>query len=501
MSASHIRIHLTEYSPYVGRYCPIRRVKFQSGDKVVVCRKKDIPISFDVWREFSLDREDKCIFCNLPIEVELPLVNEISSVSPPLSPPPPLRPLLAPPIRPTLSTTIPYRPTSTSSKTFLRGSILSGCLVALISFGYWIFIDPTSSIARWIQLAQALFVGQMMLLTLVICLIPAFSYYLMNQRDRVGRVITETLLFLGVFLVFRWWLFGSNVFGIWLVYAAALIIILEAGSHLVEWYKIVTLERLARNAPFKSLQDKAEAVEKMFYYQLILYISVPFGLILGTIIGLVRGQSPQAIVILCLHLVLSFAVIILLYFLFYAFRRMTDTLFRASHLVSPQITTEQINTSSGFVDRLGQIFRFLIPSKQPETENRALQDLSLACMVSDLRKIYFYDATHNVALLIALVAVVISLWGFSVDMKWLVGSLIGLVLVFNQLPYVIGQAQMHAKVLEKYEGVNRAEVAEKLKKYAPLFPSFDSVAALFMSGTAGGIVYFLIDQFVKSLLQ
>ena len=58
-----------------------------------------------------------------------------------------------------------------------------------------------------------------------------------------------------------------------------------------------------------------------------------------------------------------------------------------------------------------------------------------------------YDAVHNVILLVGFAAVVAGLWGVSIDMKWLIASLVGLSLLFNQLPFVLGQSALHENVL------------------------------------------------------
>ena len=147
------------------------------------------------------------------------------------------------------------------------------------------------------------------------------------------------------------------------------------------------------------------------------------------------------------------------------------------------ITSESIRGGSGLVSKIGKILRFIVSPPKPEAIDQEQKDLDLACIVADLRKVYLYDAVHNVILLVAFAAIVAGLWGISIDIKRLVASLVGLSLLFNQLPYVLGQSAFHEKVLERYEGVKRAEMAEKLKKYAPLFPKSDFLATLFMTGT------------------
>jgi hypothetical protein len=354
---------------------------------------------------------------------------------------------------------------------------------------------------QWQGMAGLLIVGQMALLTITICLTPTIAYHLTKRWGRVARAALETLLFLTLLFGFGYWLLGAVAFGVWLIYGTALILLLEAGGHFVEHHKVVTLKRLAKSVSFKNMQSDAEAFEEMHRSEWTLYTSVPIGLVIGTVIGLVRNQTPEEILTLCLQLVLLLASLVLLLFLVYAFAQMKDPLFRTTVLSVPQIIDEQMKKRNGFISKIVRALRFRVPRPRPKTIDQEQKDLDLACMVADLRRIYLYDSVHNVILLVAFATVVARLWGVPIDVKWLLVSLLGLSLLFNQLPYVLGQAALHEKVLERYEGVKRAEMAEKLKKYTPLFPTSDFLAALFTTSTAGGILYFLLDNFVKEALK
>lgn len=373
-------------------------------------------------------------------------------------------------------------------------------LYTLVGLGL-LFAFVSWFVLQWRGAAAFLFVSQVTLLTITVCLTPTISYYLTKRRGRVARVVVETLLFAVLLFSFGFWFFGSAIFGIWIVYAIVLILLLEIGSHFVDYQKIGTLQRLTKNVSFKGMQSAAETFEKMFHSELTLYISLPIGLIVGTVIGLVRNQTLEATLALCFQIVLLLASLVLLFFLVYAFARMKDPLFKTIQVPSPKIADEWMKERSGFISKVGKILRFLVPPPKPETTDQEQKDLDLACMVADLRKIYLYDAVHNVVLLVAFVAVTMGLWGISIDVKWLIASLLGLSLLFNQLPFALGQSALHEKVLERYEGAKRADIAEKLKKYSPLFPTFDFLAALFTTGTAGGVLYVLLDNFVKEALK
>jgi len=358
-----------------------------------------------------------------------------------------------------------------------------------------------SLLFNWQGSARLLFVSQMLLLIIAICLTPTAAHHLTKRQGRIARVVVETLLFIVSFIAFGYWLIGGTVFGIWIAYAAVLVLLLEIGAHFVDYHKIVTLKRLSRSVSFKHVQSNAEALEKLFHSELVLYVSVPLGLTAGTTIGLVRGQTPGVVLVLCIQIVLLLASLVLLFFLVKSFAQMRDPLFKTTQTYSPKIANEWMVERKGFIHKIGRVLRFLVPSPKPETVDQEQKDLDLACMVADLRKVYLYDAVHNVILLVAFTATVIGLWGIHIDVRWLIASLIGMSLLFNQLPFVLGQSALHEKVLERYEGTKRADIAEKLKKYSPLFPTSDFLAALFTTGTAGGVLYVLLDNFIKEALK
>jgi hypothetical protein len=112
-----------------------------------------------------------------------------------------------------------------------------------------------------------------------------------------------------------------------------------------------------------------------------------------------------------------------------------------------------------------------------------------------------YDATHNVILLVTLVTFVLNFFGMTVGWALLIGSFLGATFLLSHLPYAVGQWLLHRQVLRRYTGVEHAEVAEKLGKYAPWCPTPTFIAALTTTGTAGGVLSGLLNEFVKGLFK
>ncbi len=196
--------------------------------------------------------------------------------------------------------------------------------------------SSTPSVAgSWSEL---LFFCQMLLLTVVVCLAPTVVSWILRRGRYVVRVIVESLAFIVIFLGFGLWLFGGSALGIWIIYASALTVVIEAGSHFVEWRKDTTLKRLKDGISYKSIEADAEAIKKMTRYEVTLYVPVPIGLIIGTVIGLIRHQTTLQIVEFCVQLVLFLAALVLLYFLVVGSLRMSDPLFRTIPRSSPELT-------------------------------------------------------------------------------------------------------------------------------------------------------------------
>jgi hypothetical protein len=129
---------------------------------------------------------------------------------------------------------------------------------------------------------------------------------------------------------------------------------------------------------------------------------------------------------------------------------------------------------------------------------------NVAYAVSELRKVYLYDSIHDAMLLVSFLALALRLgqvlicknpvcflsllpcFGAEhIEKGWLLGGLTAVVLVLNQLPFMLGQRGLHLLVLDTLEGWSRAETIAKIKEGLVLFPKIEFLAALFSTDTAG----------------
>lgn len=420
----------------------------------------------------------------------------------PMAPPPPFwRDNTGAMAIPPLMAAAPPPPAAAPPPALFRRLVITLIVIALLVGGLYLVVRITGGASSPVAgqksntaltstfSSMLLFISQIVLLTTAICLIPTFVYRLTRRQARVIRVFVESLIYIALFQVFGLWLFGTAALGTWIIYASALIILIEAGSHLVQWRKDSTLKRLVDGSSFKSIKGDADAIEKMARYEVVLYIPVPVGLISGMIIGLIRHQTPLQIVEFCFQLVLSLAALVLFYFLCVGFKRMYDPLFKTIPASLPEFALKK---------RKGKNTPKFPPRPQ---KNLDQQYIDLACDVSGLRKVYKFDALHNTIMLVAFLAVVTKVTFVAVDMKWIIASLLLLTLVFSEIPYGIGQYLLHQRILENYTGGKYAEMAKKLQDYAPTFPPWEFLGALLTTGTAGGILYVLFSQFIQNVLS
>jgi len=340
-------------------------------------------------------------------------------------------------------------------------------------------------VAFFLRWPRLLFATQMLLLTTSVCLTPTLSYHLTRRWGRFARAILEILLLNVIVVSFYLWLWRSAGLVHWIIYPVTLILIVEAGGHLVEWNKVRTLRRLSTSKLFANIQSETEALERMFQYEKLLYLPLPLGLIAGTIWGLAKGLDPKESIHICVQLIFWGASLALLVFLVISFVRMADPLLDDRELPLPGGTS-------------GRAGRKKFRLKASATTHEARKVLDLTMMVVDLRKVYLFDSSHSVILLVACAAIALG-WGAENKILLLLVFVMA-TFVFNHLPYIIGQSRLHENVLKPYEGLQRAEINAKLKEHAPYFPKWEFLAVMLTSSPAGGAVYFLLEHTVNRVL-
>lgn len=344
------------------------------------------------------------------------------------------------------------------------------------------------------------FFGKMALFATGICVMPTIAHYL-GKKNIIVSILLEVILLTLLLYVFIIWLLRMANPGIWLLWSAVMLVVIEIGGYIIKWHFNATKNRISKMPLFSQFQGNVSMFQTMLRNGIIFYLSIPIGFMAGTIAGLIMGLPPQRILILSVIIVLILAQAVLLGLLIASFARMIDPIFKASAMQGTGFSNECLTEKKGMFNRFTKILRLVVPQLNPFSKSHQEDDLSFALIATDIRKLYLYDAIHNAVLLVAYTAACATLFGFSISVKWIIVAAITASLFFNQLPYVIGQSLLHQKVLERYEGMERATMTGDLKKHVPLLPIIDFMTALFASGTGGGFLYIILNSLISNAFK
>lgn len=324
---------------------------------------------------------------------------------------------------------------------------------------------------------------QLMLAATMVSFVPTLLLPLNREKHRWAVGTIEALAYFLMIVLLAVWR-GHSIWNAWIGYAGLLIALVVGGGHLVEWYRDDILTRVRKDTTAAKVHSDLTKIDNFFHDEQFIYVSVPLGLASGLLIGWWKHLEPWTVIIVAVQAMAFLFVVTLLVFLLKLFHRMWDPILRFDQGVKKTIPTEM--------------------------------EHNVAYAVSELRKVYLYDSIHDAMLLVSFLALALRLgqvqigknhvcflsFGLcsgaaQIDKGWLLGGLAAVILVLNQLPFMVGQRQLHLLVLDKLEGWSRAETFAKIKESLVLFPKIEFLAALFASGSAGGAVWSLAEKLIK----
>jgi hypothetical protein len=371
---------------------------------------------------------------------------------------------------------------SASTKDWLRkyrgpiACLLSSLLALVVFLGSWSSESQSPSPGK--SLAT-----QLMLAATMITFVPTVLLPFNREKHRVVIGTIEALAYF-LTIVLLAVLRGHSVWNAWIGYAGLLVALVVGGGHLVEWYRNHILTRVRNDTTAVKVHTDLAKIDDFLRDEQSIYLSVPIGLASGLFIGWAKHLEPWAVIMVAVQAMAFLFVVALFVFLLKLFRRMWDPILRFDRTLKKTIATEV--------------------------------EHNVAYAVSELRKVYLYDSIHDAMLLVSFLALALRLGQVLIDKNpvcflsfgrcpgvaeidkgWLLGGITAVVLVLNQLPFMVGQSQLHDLVLDNLEGWSRAETIAKIKESLVLFPKIEFLAALFSSGTAGGAVWSLAEKLIK----
>ena len=308
-----------------------------------------------------------------------------------------------------------------------------------------------------------------------------------DEAHRLTRAAAEVVIFAGLIYGFAFWLTGRRLSWHSTAYVIGIILLIEAGAHIVEWHQRRILKRVARVQIVDATVKQLRALTRRERW---LYASIPLGIAVTAIVAAIGRFNGDRTLSLMIRLVLLSACVGLAIFLTISLLQMVTPIFVEAAV--PAIETKPDST-------LVKPVVVQVPLTRQAKKEQQARDLDILVVISDLRKVYFYNSLHNVVLL-AIFGWLILNSTSAIEFKWWFVSAAVVTTVLGYLPYGIGQMLMRDRALHRFEGKERRDMEGQLKKYAPVFPKLEFIAGLVATPAAGFLVT-LLDDLLKKRVQ
>lgn len=319
----------------------------------------------------------------------------------------------------------------------------------------------------------------------VITLLPLASKVLLRSRYHLSVALEVVVLGLTLSL------FGSLILRLpflhrWTLCAVLLVVLLSVGGRGIEMIHKSIGARLAYewdSSLGKPVSDKSKSfvkshlalLDRYFTGELVLYSALPVGTLLGLLFCwtlAVDFRIPLAVVSICLRWVFGLSGIVIMAFLVTSFVRMADPV-----LFSPNLSRDDL-----------------------KNETPAANDWG--CILTDYRKMFFFDAMQNIALLLAFGTLEWFLWdrnGLSMGDLRFFAVILAASIVLNEIPYLIGQKRVQVLLVSPYRGWEKSEKKKEVEENIPLVPRFEFIAALVGEASAGGLALEMMKQLTEAI--
>ncbi|WP_433966295.1 hypothetical protein [Tunturiibacter gelidiferens] len=252
-----------------------------------------------------------------------------------------------------------------------------------------------------------------------------------------------------------------------------LIFLLSVGGHGIELLHDSIGARLSREwdeSPGSREADESAKnlvkshlalMRRYFIGESAIYSALPVGTLMGLLCCWVLGvdfSRPLAVVTICLSCVFGLAGMVVIGFLLSSCIRMGDPV-------------------------------LLLPVLHPDDLRTGLPSASdWGCILTEYRKMFFFDAMLNTALLLAfgiLEWFLLGQRGFAVGDPKFVAIVLVISILLNELPYLIGQKRVQELLVFPYRGWEKSKKAKEVGENIPLVPKFEFIAALIGDASAG----------------
>ncbi len=150
-------------------------------------------------------------------------------------------------------------------------------------------------------------------LLLIVCLVsvPSVVNFLIEDWGKQAIAFAEALISTAIVAIFSVWFLGLTSLDIWLGILFLLLLLLLEGAYLLERIQDKVIKRLSNTKQFLLSSAETTRLKENAKSQILLYGSLPLGLILATGYGWIFGLSEAQILSLSIPIILSVASLIL----------------------------------------------------------------------------------------------------------------------------------------------------------------------------------------------
>lgn len=354
-----------------------------------------------------------------------------------------------------------------------------------------IYVFATGTLMFWTVLALFHIGGTLWNLTFWICatsalitLLPILSRYFLST----WRIVLEVCVLAVSLILFARQILGLPLIHRWSLCAVLLFVLLSAGGDGVDrlhnsirlrlahdWAEAPELQN-ANHAGSDLVKTHLDCLYRYFISEFLVYSALPIGTLLGLLFCLVFGvdfAKPAAVVSVCLRVIFGLGGSVLIWFL-----------------------------GSSFIRMISPVLRLPLP-REGELQTGAPAALDWGCILTDYRKMFFYDAILNTALILTCGVFEWYLWNWKnlpaiSNLRFLAVVLLASI-VLIEVPYLIGQKRVHRLLITPYKGWEKGLKMKELGENIPLVPKFESIAALVAEASAGGIALEMMKQIAEAI--
>jgi len=317
----------------------------------------------------------------------------------------------------------------------------------------------------------------------VLFFFPSFLFYKLSRYSESIWMLTvlHWLVILIIFYVCTKW-FQIPVK--WLIFAAGSYLVNHLAGITIDYYneRLVTRYSKSTNVTLSSIWDPE--FKEFVNGQKLVYLAIPFGFFAALALGVFMKYDAPRIFPLAIKCTLVTGCLFQLVVLIYSFVKIIQP------LVEPN--------ESGF-PKVGNFWsQYLTVGK---TAQPATILLDAGIVITDLRKLLFYNITLNAIMFCSMLFLLFLVNDYQPTLRMTLIFFLAAIFVFSQIPYALGQNNMHAVLVGDKEGIEREELKDKLQKYAGLVPRFPFLLSLISGFTAGGLLFFIVENMIKETIK